>query len=148
MKKNKSYKKTKKIIVPRTRNANTLTESEYFGKIRSGLRKAFQYWKPMMIALENASRPSQNLENKRLKTEYQCNHCKKWFPKKDIQIDHIEDVGSLTCFEDIAPFIKRLTIEDPNGFQILCKPCHQIKTNETRNEKKVEKIFGKLILTH
>lgn len=139
MKKTKVVKKVKKSIVPRTRNANSLTESEYFGKIRSGLRKAFQYWKPMMIALKNASRPSQNLENKRLKTEYQCNHCKEWFSRKDIQIDHIHDVGSLTCFDDISQFIQRLTIEDPNGFQILCKADHQLKTNETRNEKKLKK---------
>lgn len=144
MKKTKIIKKVKKSLVPRTRNANTLTESEYFGKIRSGLRKAFQYWKPMLITLKNASRPSQNLENKRLKTEYQCNHCKEWFAKKDIQIDHREDCGSLTCFEDIAPFIQRLTIEDPNGFQVLCKPCHQIKTNETRNEKKLKKSLENL----
>lgn len=139
MKKPKVVKKVKKSIVPRTRNANSLTESEYFGKIRSGLRKAFQYWKPMMIALKNASRPSQNLENKRLKTEYQCNHCKEWFSRKDIQIDHIVDCGTLTCFEDISQFIQRLTIEDPNGFQVLCKPDHQLKTNETRNEKKLKK---------
>jgi hypothetical protein len=137
--KTKVVKKSKKVLVPRTRNANTLTESEYFGKIRSGLRKTFMYWKPMMIALKNASRPSQNLENKRLKTEYQCNDCKGWFGRKQVQIDHKIDCGSLTCYEDIVPFIQRLTIEDDKGFSCLCKDCHQIKTNQTRNEKKLQK---------
>jgi len=137
--KTKVVKKSKKVLVPRTRNANTLTESEYFGKIRSGLRKTFMYWKPMMISLKNASRPSQNLENKRLKTEYQCNDCKEWFGRKQIQIDHRVDCGSLICYEDIVPFIQRLTIEDDKGFSCLCKDCHQIKTNQTRNEKKLKK---------
>lgn len=139
-KKSKTVKKpsTKNLKVPRTRNANTLTESEYFGKIRSGLRKTFQYWKPMMIALKNASRPSQNLENKRLKTEYQCNHCKEWFSRKDIQIDHIISAGSLRCLEDIPSFIERLTVEDPNAYQILCKQDHVIKTQMDRVNKNLE----------
>ena len=121
-------KKPKAQKVARTRNAQTLTDSEYFGKIRSGLRKAFQYWKPMMITLKNASRPSQNLANKRLKTEYQCNHCKEWFMEKEIQIDHIVDAGTLTCSNDLPGFVDRLFCE-VEGFQTLCKPCHQVKTN-------------------
>lgn len=135
----KVLKKSKKVLVPRTRNANTLTESEYFGKIRSGLRKTFMYWKPMMIALKNASRPSQNLENKRLKTEYQCNDCKGWFARKYVEINHNIEVGSLRCYEDIVPFIQRLTCEDVNGYTILCENCHQKLTNESRIEKKVKK---------
>lgn len=133
----KVLKKVKKSIVPRTRNANTLTESEYFGKIRSGLRKTFMYWKPMMIALKNASRPSQNLENKRLKTEYQCNNCQNWFARKNVEINHVESVGSLRCYEDIVPFIQRLTYEDANGYTILCKNCHREVTNFNNSLKKV-----------
>ena len=76
---------TKKIIKRKattvlSRNGNTLTEAQYFSKIRSILRSGFRYWVPMQQALKAASRPSQSL-NKRLKTEYQCNHCKKWFKR-------------------------------------------------------------------
>ena len=117
------------MAVIRTRNAGSLTESEYFGKIRSALRKAFQYWKPAMIALEQASRKSES-ENKRLKKEYHCAKCKKWFKRTDVQIDHIEECGTLKSYSDIALFLTKLTIEDPNGFQILCKPCHLKKTKE------------------
>jgi hypothetical protein len=63
-------KKPKKIIAERTRNAGTLTESQYWSKIRSALRNAFRYWKPMMITLEAASRPYRGA-NKRQKKEYQ-----------------------------------------------------------------------------
>jgi len=127
-------KPTKRIMVPRTRNANTLTESMFWSKIRSALRQAFQYWKPMQQALDNASRPSKSA-NKALKKEYTCKECSEWFPRKEVHIDHIEECGSLKSFDDIQGFIERLTIEDVNGFQVLCKPCHYKKSKETRNEK-------------
>lgn len=116
----------------KTRNNNTLSESEYFSKIRSALRKCFQYWQPALKALEKSSRPSQS-ENKRIKKEYQCNHCKKWYKRADVQIDHIIGCGSLRSYEDIVPFLQRLTIEDPKGFQILCKSCHIKKTKASRS---------------
>jgi hypothetical protein len=128
-------KPTKRIMVPRTRNANTLTESMFWSKIRSALRQTFQYWKPMQQALENASRPSQS-KNKALKKEYLCKECVYWFPRKEVHIDHIEECGSLRSFDDIQGFIERLTIEDVNGFQVLCKPCHLTKSKETRDAKK------------
>lgn len=128
-----------KKIVERPRNGGKLTESEYFSKIRSGLRRTFMYWHPMMIALKRVSRPSQS-ENKRIKTEYQCEGCGEWFKRADIHIDHKIECGSLKTYDDIVPFIKRLTVEDPNMFQILCKEkCHREKTNEERRNKKINK---------
>lgn len=117
------------------RNGGTMTESQYFSKIRSILRNGFRYWKPMQIALESASRPSQST-NKRLKKEYCCNSCHHWFKRADVEIDHIEECGSLKCYEDIVPFIQRLTKEDPESYQILCKSCHKIKTEEYHKLKR------------
>jgi hypothetical protein len=127
-----------------SRNGGTMTESQYFSKIRSILRSGFRYWKPMQLALEAASRPSQNI-NKRIKKEYQCNHCKKWYKRADVEIDHIEEAGSLNNYDDIVPFIQRLTKEDISSYQILCKPDHAIKTNlfkqlkRKQNDKKYNK---------
>lgn len=122
--------------IERPRNGGKMTESEYFSKIRSGLRRTFMYWHPMMLALKKVSRPSQS-ENKRIKTEYQCEICKEWFKRADIHIDHKIECGSLKTYDDIVPFIKRLTVEDPNMFQILCKEkCHREKTNTERQNKK------------
>jgi len=128
-------KRIRKSTVPKTRNAGTMTESQYFSRIRSILRNGFRYYKPMMIALELASRPSQSA-NKRLKKEYQCAFCKKWFKRSMVQIDHIEECGSLSSYEDIVPFIKRLTKENPHDYQILCKKHHKEKTNNYLKSKK------------
>jgi hypothetical protein len=119
----------KRIKAVKTHNNNTLTESEYFGKIRSSLRRGFMYWKPMMVALENASRKYTG-ENKRIKKEYLCAGCGEWFQRKLVQIDHKIPCGSLKNFDDIVPFIQRLTVEDPTLYTILCKDgCHRVKTN-------------------
>lgn len=131
-------KVTKRIMVPRTRNAETLTESQYFSKIRSALRSCFRYWKPMAIALENSSRKSQSL-NKKLKKEYQCAHCSEWFKREDVEIDHVIPAGSLKTYDDIAPFIIRLTTEKISDYQILCKTkCHRIKTNDEKQLNKTK----------
>jgi len=85
----------------------------------------------MMQAKEDARRPNQS-DNKRMKWEYQCAHCHKWFPDKQVQIDHIAPVGKLNCMDDVVPFIERLVVEK-DGFQVLCRDCHQVKTNKERN---------------
>jgi 5-methylcytosine-specific restriction endonuclease McrA len=135
----------KKVVKRKTttvcsRNGGTMTESQYFSKIRSILRSGFRYWKPMQLTLEAASRPSQSL-NKRIKKEYQCAKCKKWYKRADVEIDHKVECGSLSSYEDIVPFIQRLTKENIDAYQILCKPCHKLKTEAFRQSKK--KINGK-----
>jgi len=130
--------------VPKTRNANTQTESAYWGGVRSALRRAYRYWKPATKAKEAARRPNQS-DNKRMKWEFQCAHCQEWFPDKQVQIDHITPVGTLRCSADLAGFLERLTPE--GGFQVLCKECHQVKTNEERGINPIDAeviAFGKL----
>jgi hypothetical protein len=126
-------KVVKKATVLKPRNGGTMTEAQFFGRIRALLRNGFRYWKPMQLALKAASRPSQNA-NKRLRNEYMCNACKNWFPRANVEIDHIIECGSLKTYQDIVPFIQRLTPENINAFQILCKPCHMAKTIKNKTK--------------
>jgi hypothetical protein len=121
--------------VAKTRNGGKWSESAYWGAIRSALRQKFRYWVPAIACLNSAKRPSQS-KNKRLKSEYQCAECGKWKPRKEVQIDHIEECGSLKCYEDIVPFLKRLTPESVSAFRVLCKICHQKFTNQQRQKRK------------
>ena len=125
----------KRIPVAKTRNAGTMTESAFWGFLRSRLRRQFRYWKPMMAAKQAARRPY-NGPNKRQKFEFQCNHCKEWHADKNVQIDHINPTGSLLSWEDVTPFLQRLIPEDIKSFQVLCKPCHTKKTNDEREGRK------------
>ena len=127
--------KIKRQKLPKTRNAGTMTEAEYFQQIRYALRKQFRWWKPMIQALKKAERPSQS-KNKRLKYEYQCAVCKRWYPRTKVQIDHKIPCGELRKYEDIVPFIKNLTKENSNSYQILCKKDHLVKTKKEKQQRK------------
>ena len=130
----KMKKVSKRIPTLKTRNNNTLTESAYWSMIRSILRRGTRYWRPIMQAKQDARRKYVG-PNNRQKWEYLCSNCKEWFKDKDTAVDHIVPVGSLKCSNDLPGFIERLTPE--SGFQILCKDCHQKKTNKERQERKL-----------
>ena len=115
-----AVKKVKNPKVPRTRNNFTLTESAFWGFIRSTLRNASRWWKPIQQCKLNSRRAYKGTK-KLQKWEYRCNHCKEWFMEKEIQIDHKIEAGSLTCGDDLKGFVERLFVE-VDGFQTLCKP--------------------------
>jgi 5-methylcytosine-specific restriction endonuclease McrA len=118
------------VLVKKTKAGGTWTSARYFSFIRSALRRAFVKYPVRYQALEKARRLSE-LSDKRTKWEYQCNHCKKWFKQKDIQVDHIKECGSLKTYRDLPRFVKTLFCEAGN-LQVLCKPCHKGKTYEKK----------------
>lgn len=109
--------------VPKTRNAGTFTESRYWQQVRSGLRKAFQWWKPMQNALMAARVPVSGPRGQ--KWAFKCSDCGKMFLRKNIQIHHVVPCGELKKPEDIAGFLERLTCEEESGYFVLCKTCHK-----------------------
>lgn len=116
-----------------TRCSNTLTEQEFWSRIRSVIRGGTRFWKPAIDAVEEFTRPYKG-ENKRIKKETQCQSCFKWVAKSSIQKDHIIPCGSLSCGDDVKGFIERAFCEK-EGFQPLCKECHNIKTQKERKNK-------------
>jgi 5-methylcytosine-specific restriction endonuclease McrA len=118
--------KISKII--KNRNSGTFSESQFWQFIRNSLRRRSIVWKPIYSTKEKAKRKYTGT-NKRQKYEYQCNVCKNWFPGKDVAVDHITAVGSLTCADDLPGFVERLFCEE-HGLQCICKPCHDAKTKD------------------
>ena len=125
----------KKVI--KTRNAGTMSESAFWGFIRSALRQKSRWWKPITQCKQNAKRPYKGL-NKRQKFEYQCNKCKKWFPDKQINIDHITPAGELNKADDLPGFVERLFVEE-SGLQCLCTNCHNEKTKQEKEQLKIKR---------
>jgi 5-methylcytosine-specific restriction endonuclease McrA len=113
----------------KTRNGGKWTEATFWSAVRSALRQKFRYWGPAAQAKQVARRPNQS-DNPRMKWEFQCRKCTNWFPDKEVQVDHIFPCGSLKNCNDIAGFLARLTPESPEAFQVLCRDCHQQKTNQ------------------
>jgi len=116
------------------RNGGLWSEARYWQQVRSFLRKGFRYWHPAMVALEKAKHPYTG-SNKRQKWTYQCAKCKGMFKRTEVEIDHKVPVGSLKCDEDLIEWLHRLTPEDVNSFDVMCKSCHRNKTNEERKKK-------------
>jgi hypothetical protein len=130
----------KKIIkprVPRTRNAETMTESAFWSMIRSALRQKSRWWKPVAQCKQQSKRPYKG-KNKRQKWEYQCNKCKDWFKSDEVNVDHVEPAGSLNCSSDLPAFVDTLFCEVDN-LQTLCKTCHDEKTQLERKLKQFKK---------
>jgi 5-methylcytosine-specific restriction endonuclease McrA len=119
-------KTTRRTASPKTRNAGTMTESAFWSFIRSTLRQKSRWWKPITQCKMESRRPYKG-PLKRQKFEYQCNSCKKWFPEKKINVDHIVGAGSLNCAADLPGFVDRLFCEQDN-LQVLCEVCHNEKT--------------------
>lgn len=126
----------KRILKERPYCSNTLTEAGLFGLIRSNLRRLSIRWKPRTEALNAVRRPKVN--GGRSKWEYHCSICLKWFIRAHVEVDHIYPCGSITCFNDIGPFVQRLLCEQ-DGFRILCKDCHLKITNRDRKNAKTNK---------
>ena len=125
----------KKVI--KTRNAGTMSESAFWAFIRSALRQKSRWWKPITQCKQNAKRPYKGI-NKRQKFEYQCNKCKKWFPDKQINIDHISPAGELNKADDLPGFVERLFVEE-SGLQGLCQNCHNEKTKQEKEQLKIKR---------
>jgi len=126
--------KKEKKIVEKPFNNGTMTTSSFFSFLRAALRAKSRFWLPAQECRKNARRPNQS-SNKRLKWEVQCAKCENWFPDKEIKCDHIIGAGSLNSFEDLPEFCKRLFCE-VDGYQMLCDPCHNIKSQEERKQLK------------
>lgn len=104
------------------------TTSKFWSFIRSGLRAKFNRWPPKWEVYNDSRR---TVTGQRHKYEYQCAMCLKWWKAKEVEVDHIEEVGSLKDFSDLPRFVKRLFVPK-NKLQVLCRPCHKRKTTMDR----------------
>lgn len=127
-------KKYTKRGVEKTRCSQTMTEAAFFSWILSHLRRLTMKWKPKNEALTTARRPYKG-PNKRQKWEYKCARCKKWFARKEVDIDHIIPMGGMTTFEKAGEWLRKALCE-VDGFQVLCKEDHQLKTKKEKGVKK------------
>ena len=69
-----------------------------------------------------------NVKSGRLAKHYTCAACNQAFPAKDVQVDHIAPViDPEVGFVGWDPVIDAIFCEADN-LQVLCKPCHDIKS--------------------
>jgi len=127
-------KQSTKHRVARTRADGNWTEARYFSFIRSALRRASSKW-PVKFSVKLAARRKKPLHSAgKHRYEYCCAICNGYFPDKDVAVDHIKPAGSLKSYDDLPRFVELLFCEADN-LQVVCHPCHAVKTTKERKER-------------
>lgn len=107
--------------------------AKFWGFLRSGLRSTYNRWPAKWDVLKAAKRPYEG-KGKQQKWEFKCSECGTYKKAKEVSVDHIIPAGALNSFEDVAGFVERLFV-GPEGLQVLCKVCHDLKTSQERKAK-------------
>jgi 5-methylcytosine-specific restriction endonuclease McrA len=132
IKKASTKKKKPRKLAPRPFGEGTLTKAGRHTKIVSALRSGSKWWKPKTVCLKEASAGVRlNKKTGRMGEHKWCASCKDCFPTKDVQVDHIKPVVGEEGFKSWDEYIDILWCEKDN-MQVLCKPCHQVKTNKEK----------------
>lgn len=113
------------------------TEARKHSFIVSVLRAGTRRWPPKYQTLAEAKVGKKiNSKTGRLAEHYLCTACCNEFPATGVEVDHIIPVVSSGGFTTWDDYIERMFV-DREGFQVLCKACHKIKTlDETNNRRK------------
>ena len=103
-----------------------MTKASFFSFIRSTLRLKWMRSDPARKeALKKVSVGSDN---------YYCKTCKKLYSKKNVEVNHIEPVGSFNEFSQFEEFYNRLFCS-VEKLEVLCKECHKKETEKQKLEK-------------
>lgn len=111
--------------------AKEWTPARYHAFIVSVLRSGTRRYPPKFETLNEAkTEKKKNKATGRLAQHYLCARCQYDFPATAVQVDHIKPVvDPAKGFTTWDTYIKRLYCGKKN-FQVLCKPCHVLKTKE------------------
>lgn len=109
------------------------TEACYWSWLRGNLRRI---WNHHPVKVEFMREKRKRIIGARGKEVWggECSLCKKDFPAKEMQVDHVIDAGSLVSIEDITPFVTKLLMCSKDNLQYVCSPCHKIKTHSERKK--------------
>jgi 5-methylcytosine-specific restriction endonuclease McrA len=111
-------------------NSGQWTQARYNSFVKSALRKASIKWPPKYQVLKEASVGRKiNKLTGRMAEHKRCAYCRAHFPVKLVSVDHILPiVDPATGFTNWDDTIERMFCEK-DGLQVLCKDCHDKKTN-------------------
>lgn len=131
-------RKTSGSKSPLTRCSGRWTEARYNSFVKSAIRSMSGRWPVKYDAMKKAQVGIMiNEKTGRKAMHYKCACCGLNFPAKEVQVDHIEPLVPTdgASQNDWNIIIGRALVE-VDGFQVLCKPCHKVKTSEENNERR------------
>lgn len=120
----------------KTHNSGQWTSARFNSFVKSALRSASQRWPPKYETLNEAKRGKKiNSKTGRLAEHYECNACRKQFPAKEVQVNHIIPVVLVSGFDSWDGVVERMFCEK-DKLEVLCIPCHKNVTKEENEQRK------------
>lgn len=105
----------------------TWSEARFWTFVRSALRAAWNRYPVKFEVLKEAYVcTKENIKTGKQAKHYRCNECKELFPAKEVIVDHIEEVGTLKCYEDLPDFVRKLFC-GKDGLRVMDKECHRLR---------------------
>ena len=110
-------------------NPKPTEESKYYRNLASRCRHKWSTGSPVRAEVYKDAR-AVNWTFRMQK--FVCKHCKDIFAKSEVECDHISPICETIHVKDLNDLIIFLRVLNVGkaGLQILCKPCHQIKTKK------------------
>lgn len=106
-----------------------LTENALKQLIRSAVREKWMFQNSKLHFLESNKQPDMR-PNTRTRGVWECNYCHELFKSDEVNVDHISQEESFTSLEDALPWASSiLNAGGSKDLQILCIPCHDIKSH-------------------
>ena len=127
---------TNGVLLPKKKqreyNGGEWTEGRFNSFVTSILRSGSRRWGPKYQTLNAAKTEKKtNVKSGRLAQHFLCAECNEEYVAKDVQVDHIVPIGVEKTWDE---FIDGLFCEGDN-LQVLCVPCHKIKTTKEKKKK-------------
>jgi hypothetical protein len=123
----------KKLSKPLDANGKRkpITETELIGWIRKKLDDVWMKCPTKLSFLASKRVPDYSPDTRRASI-YVCSMCEDGFSGTDVQVDHIEGEHEFTKLSQLVEFANKRFMVGYNDLQILCIPCHQLKTHAER----------------
>lgn len=114
------------------------TESAYLSFIRGGIRRYLWSKNPVKLQFEKESVikiPNDNPKSMKkfpFVNGYRCAACDGLFKSNQVQCDHKTGEHALRTLSDVQSFVEGIVLVRKSDLQMMCKPCHDIKTYAER----------------
>ena len=114
------------------------TEAAFLSFLRGGIRRYLWSKNPVKLEFEKESVvkiPNDNPKSMKkfpLVNGFKCGMCGGLFKSNQVQCDHKTGEHSLKCMDDLQTFVEGIVFVRKEDLQMLCKPCHEIKTYAER----------------
>lgn len=129
-------------------------QSQYLNWVRGQLRSLWSAYPVRTNWKNDQCRPVTAEDKKRLglhpsvKFIGHCTYCKAELPKSKLIVDHIVPSLGSNSLEKVATFALYCIAGSPEDWQLVCKPCHDIKTYSERENLSFEeaKLYKRIII--